>query len=208
MTMNNSKDTKQKILRAAEEEFSQNGFHGARVDKIASLAGINKRMLYAYFGNKEELYKRVLLGVYNCLCRQENSLMERDRYECPQKSIENVINLYFDFLRDNENFVRMLMWENLNNARYLKETHAHDIKKSMIEYIELKIKEGKDMGIFCSEASTDRITTALLTVVFSYFSNRHTLSMILGRNLSDSSELNAHRKFVHKLITGYLNEMR
>lgn len=199
-------DTKQKILRAAREEFSEYGFHGARVDRIAELAGINKRMLYAYFGNKEDLYKKILLDVYRSLGVREEALMEKDRNESPDKAIANVIDLYFDFLTNNEKFVRMLMWENLNYARCLAETGEQNIKKSMIDYVELKIAQGKQMGIFREDVLADRVTTALLTFVFSYFSNRHTLSMTLGRNLADIKEINVHRSFVHKLIEGYLKD--
>lgn len=57
-------DSKQDILNAAEIEFSEKGFYGARVDEIAERANINKRMIYAYFGDKESLYKQVLFQVY------------------------------------------------------------------------------------------------------------------------------------------------
>jgi len=49
-----------RILAAAHAEFAQHGFDGARVDRIAALAGINKRMLYHYFGNKDVLFRVVL----------------------------------------------------------------------------------------------------------------------------------------------------
>ena len=48
--------TRQKILTAAEAEFSEIGLYGARVDSIAQRAGVNKRMIYAHFGSKEQLY--------------------------------------------------------------------------------------------------------------------------------------------------------
>jgi len=48
------------ILSAALTEFAAHGFAGARVDAIARQAGINKRMLYHYFGGKEELFRAVL----------------------------------------------------------------------------------------------------------------------------------------------------
>ena len=56
--------TRGKILAAAETEFSEKGLYGARVDDIARSAGVNKSMLYAYFGSKEALYKTVLEAVY------------------------------------------------------------------------------------------------------------------------------------------------
>ncbi len=49
------------ILNAAAEEFAEKGFNGARVDAIAERAGINKAMLYYRVGDKEELYRRVVL---------------------------------------------------------------------------------------------------------------------------------------------------
>ena len=54
--------SQQEILAAAEAEFAEKGFFGARVDEIALAAGINKRMLYAYFGDKET-YARQLANL-------------------------------------------------------------------------------------------------------------------------------------------------
>lgn len=52
--------TRAKIIAAARQEFSEKGFNGARVDKIAECAGVNKRMLYYYYDTKENLYREVL----------------------------------------------------------------------------------------------------------------------------------------------------
>jgi AcrR family transcriptional regulator len=55
----NAEDTKRRILAAATEEFTKYGIAGARVDRIAAAARSNKAMLYAYFGNKEQLFEAV-----------------------------------------------------------------------------------------------------------------------------------------------------
>src|SRR5258708_36399713 len=55
----NAEDTKRRILAAAPEEFTEHGIAGARVDRIAAAARSNKAMLYAYFGNKEQLFEAV-----------------------------------------------------------------------------------------------------------------------------------------------------
>ncbi|HMG63119.1 MAG TPA: TetR family transcriptional regulator, partial [Streptosporangiaceae bacterium] len=55
----NAEDTKRRILAAATEEFTEHGIAGARVDRIAAAARSNKAMLYAYFGNKEQLFEAV-----------------------------------------------------------------------------------------------------------------------------------------------------
>ncbi len=52
--------TRAALLARATREFADRGFDGARVDEIAEAAGINKRMIYAYFGDKDGLYRAVL----------------------------------------------------------------------------------------------------------------------------------------------------
>ena len=65
MKERNPDKSKAAILLAAEAEFAAKGFFGARVDEIAAKADINKRMIYAYFGDKEALYNQVLLNTYS-----------------------------------------------------------------------------------------------------------------------------------------------
>ena len=57
--------SRERILKAATAEFAEKGFGDARVDEIARRAGINKRMLYHYFGNKDELFQAVLEEIYD-----------------------------------------------------------------------------------------------------------------------------------------------
>ena len=118
--MKKSDMTKQRILQAAEQEFAAKGLYGARIDEIAMQAKANKRMIYSYFGNKEELYQRVLAEVYMRLARREEELqLEKDN---PVKAIEQIVAMYFDFLKQDMNFVKLVMWENLNEARYLQQS--------------------------------------------------------------------------------------
>jgi AcrR family transcriptional regulator len=56
----NPQATKELLLAAATEEFSEYGFAGARIDRISELASTNKRMIYAYFGDKDKLFDVVI----------------------------------------------------------------------------------------------------------------------------------------------------
>jgi AcrR family transcriptional regulator len=56
--------TKARILEAAKAEFARLGLGGARVDEIADKARANKRMIYHYFGSKEDLFTAVLEEAY------------------------------------------------------------------------------------------------------------------------------------------------
>jgi TetR/AcrR family transcriptional regulator len=60
-------EARQRIIAAAIKEFSRNGFSGARMEKIATAAKINKAMIFYYFASKEQLYKLVLKDCLSCL---------------------------------------------------------------------------------------------------------------------------------------------
>ncbi len=60
MSPTNKSSSKERILAAAREEFASSGFSGARVQRIAGRAGVNKQLLYYYFGSKELLYRAVV----------------------------------------------------------------------------------------------------------------------------------------------------
>src|SRR3954447_17224866 len=56
--------TKREILEVATREFADRGYAGARVDEIAARTRTTKRMIYYYFGGKEQLYVAVLEAAY------------------------------------------------------------------------------------------------------------------------------------------------
>src|ERR1700733_12449083 len=71
VTKRDPKRSSAAILQAAIREFADKGMDGARVDIIARRAGINKRMLYHYYGDKEALYLAVLEDGYMSIRRDE-----------------------------------------------------------------------------------------------------------------------------------------
>jgi AcrR family transcriptional regulator len=194
--------TKSKILTAAEEEFCDKGFFGARIDEIAERAGVNKRMIYEHFGNKDGLYESVLISVYERIAEYERSLMIDDLE--PVLALKHIINKYFSFLEANPSFVRMLMWENLNNARAIRGDKAKDLKNPIFNYIRTQIKRGKESGVFKKDADEHQIVVSTMNFVFSYFSNIHTLSALFDRDMNSPAEIIRRADFVSNMIIDYL----
>ncbi|MGA2382399.1 MAG: TetR/AcrR family transcriptional regulator [Gemmatimonadales bacterium] len=60
MTAADSAPRRERILSAAASEFARHGFAGARVDRIAAAAGVNKQLLFHYFGSKGGLHRAAL----------------------------------------------------------------------------------------------------------------------------------------------------
>jgi len=198
----NSQKSKEDILKAAEIKFSEKGIYGTRVDDIANEANINKRMLYEYFGNKEELYRAVLVEVYSRLSKQEMILLSEDM--CCIDAMKKIINLYFDFLKDNPAYVNLILWENLNKGEYIKDIDFSDIKDPVFNLFRKVINKGKEDSVFRSDIDTEQVILSLLTYSFSYFSNRYTLSKLLGRKLDTEESIKKRVETVTEMFISYL----
>jgi TetR/AcrR family transcriptional regulator len=96
--------TRDRILAAALAEFSAEGFAGARVARIARRARINKRMLYHYFGNKEDLFREIF----------DRKLRERAGWitEAPMDLGESLA-YWFQMACDDSDWIRLIQWEAL-----------------------------------------------------------------------------------------------
>src|ERR1700685_2903920 len=70
--------TRARILDAATREFSDNGLAGARTERIAEAAGVNKALLYYYFRSKEALYDETLETVAGRIIAAGAAVFDRD----------------------------------------------------------------------------------------------------------------------------------
>ena len=114
--------TRTKILRAATREFSTSGLGGARVDRIAQRAGVNKRMLYYYFGDKDELFRAVLEDTYERIRRAEQALHLLD--VAPVDGVMRLLEFTWRYYLDHPEFVTLLNSENLHRAKHLKRSRG------------------------------------------------------------------------------------
>jgi len=96
--------TQDRILAAALAEFSAEGFAGARVARIARRAGVNKRMLYHYFGNKEDLFR----GIF------DRKLVERAGWlTAAPADLGASLAYWFDMACEDSDWIRLIQWEAL-----------------------------------------------------------------------------------------------
>lgn len=202
MKERNPEKSKAAILNAAEDEFANKGFWGARVDEIAASADINKRMIYAYFGDKEALYNAVLLNTYSKMEKVENALIKRNLSGI--ELVKEIISTYFDFLYNNPNFVNILMWENLNKGKYLKKIENQVIERKTISYFINAIEKGKTIGIFKDDIDSYNVVLSMITTCFANFSNQYTLSRLFHTDLTNIEIIDERKKHTIKLITSYL----
>lgn len=106
MPARDSQRSQERILAAALAEFSEHGFAGARVDRIARRARINKRMLYCYFGDKNALYRETMRRRFALRAAQ----IERSPYGDP----EGAAAFWWRFGCEDPVWMRLMGWEALD----------------------------------------------------------------------------------------------
>ena len=100
--------TRSRLLDAAIAEFADHGLAGARVDRIAAAAAVNKRAIYDYFGNKEGLFDTALIRVISDL----NEAVPLRENDLPGYAAE-----LFDYLLAHPEAVRMIAWRRLERPQ-------------------------------------------------------------------------------------------
>lgn len=170
--------TRSRLLAAGVRLFSARGYHGVAVDEIVAAAGCTKRMLYHYFGDKEGLYVEVLRHVYARMEAAEMAPLPATA--TTEQAIRRVIARHFEFLADNPAFVKLLLWENLNEGRLLAKHPGLLSKAPIIERLRELLERGRDRGELAGVGDIRHLLVLMIGMCFIYFSNRHTLRQAVG----------------------------
>ncbi|HEV7934889.1 MAG TPA: TetR/AcrR family transcriptional regulator, partial [Actinomadura sp.] len=114
--------TKAEILEIAQREFARHGYAGARVDEIAALMRTTKRMIYYYFGGKEQLYIAVLEKAYTEVRTAESAIDVE--HLAPVEAIRTLAELTFDHHDAHQDFIKLVSIENIHRAEHLRKSEV------------------------------------------------------------------------------------
>ncbi|WP_233862716.1 TetR/AcrR family transcriptional regulator [Paraburkholderia adhaesiva] len=179
--------TRRRILLAAAEEFAGGGLFGARVDQIARRAETNERMLYYYFGSKEQLFTAVLEHAFTLLTEAERALDLADL--APVEAITRLAHFVWDYYRDHPEFLRLINNENLHEARYMqKSTRIREMVSPIVATVAAILARGEAAGLFRANVDPLRLYVTISGMGYYVVSNRFTLAATLGRDFSTSTE--------------------
>lgn len=170
--------TRARLLKTAIRLFSARGFHGVAVDEVVAAAGVNKRMVYHYFGSKEDLYLAALEEVFGRLGAFELNALNTSAP--PDEKLRRLLEANFTFLDANPEFVRMLLWENLDEGRHLAAHPERLSKNPFMERFATIVREGVAAGIFRAPHDERHLLVNFIGLCFVYYSNRHSLAASLG----------------------------
>src|ERR1700748_916327 len=194
---------RKKLLPAARREFAESGLAGARVDEIAARAGVNKQLVYHYFGDKDALYLAVLEWVYEEIRAQERKLNLEGLP--PERAIRKLIEGSFDHLAAHPDFIVLLNDENRGGARHVRGSRRLEAMHSpLVSMVDTILKQGVRDGIFRRGVDPVHLYISIAGLSYFFFSNTPTLSAIFGTDLRSAAAKRARRKHVVDLVLGAL----
>ena len=172
--------TKARILKAALNEFARNGFGGARVDVIAEKADANKRMLYHYFGSKEELYVNVLRQLLEVWLQPLQAFsVEQD----PVEAIRDYLRVKLELSRDHPAESRLFCMEIMQGAPQLLgelQQPLHDLVENKVAVVQAWIDAGK-----LAPVAPHHLIFSLWATTQHYADFRVQVEAVAGRTLDD-----------------------
>lgn len=194
---------KRNIIEVASAEFALNGLSGARIDEIADRTRFSKRMIYYYFGDKEGLYLTVLENAYRTV-REGEAKLDIDGLE-PVDALRKLVEFTFDHHHRHEDFIRMVMIENIHHGEYLDRSKViRQLNISAIGTIESLYKRGVAEGIFRKGLDPIELHWQISALCFFNVSNRATFSKIFGRDFGAPKALASLRRNAVDMVLRYV----
>jgi AcrR family transcriptional regulator len=189
--MVNSRDperTKARILAAATAEFARYGLGGARVDRIAARAGANKRMLYYYFRDKDNLFLAALEARYAHIRAAERAL-DLEHLE-PREALRRLVEFTWDYFLEHPEFLTLLNSENLHKGRHVRRSRrVPQMHSTLVETLRGVLKRGERSGVFRTGVDPVQLYISIAGEGYFYLNNRYTLAQIFKRDLMSKRAL-------------------
>jgi AcrR family transcriptional regulator len=196
--------TRSEILEVATREFAEHGLAGARVDEIAARTRTTKRMIYYYFGGKEQLYIEVLEAAYARIRSVEREV-DVEHLD-PREAIRRLAELTFDHHDSHPEFIRLVSIENIHHAEHMRKSkRLANLNHPAIALIERILERGRAEQAF--RRDVDPIDVHMLISSFCVFrvANRHTFRTLFDRDLTDPERRDHYRRMLGDMVVDYLS---
>jgi AcrR family transcriptional regulator len=195
--------TQAEILAVAVDEFAEHGFHGARVDRITKAAKCNSRMIYHYFGGKEQLYIAALENIFRQIRDQEAQLNFSEGN--PATKVNELVEFTFDYFKNNANFRKMTRNENALNGVYIaRSAMMRNISEPIIVAISDLVERGFSSGAFSRKPDPVQLYLSIVAISAHHLNNAATLGIVVGQDLLNEDWQEERRKHAIDLILSYL----
>jgi AcrR family transcriptional regulator len=152
------------LLRAAARaEFAEHGYAGARVDRIAKRAGVNKQLVFYYFGSKQELYHATVAEITK---DTTSSAGPKARPRHPSEDLRETFGNLFDSFSKRADLARLLVTE-IQKSGAAQGAYGQTVTRFMSE-IRRVVVEGQRHGYFRDDVDPERVAQQALVLALGY----------------------------------------
>src|SRR5919109_3132753 len=196
--------TRNAILKAAIQEFANEGVAGARTDAIARAARVNKALLYYYFKDKETLHGAVLDHVFSGLAARMDEVLKQPLP--PREKILAYAGAHFDYIAASPIYPKLVQREMMRAGRG-GSPHIRRLVERFLRPVEQKLVEAISQGIASGEfRRVDPLQFLLSMVAMNvfYFGSAPVIAVITGRDPLAPERVAARRAAVLDFISAAL----
>lgn len=190
------------LLDAGLAEFAEFGLAGARIDRIAQRAGLNKRLIYYYFEDKERLFQAVLERAYAHIRAEEGRQAFHDLP--PSEAIRRMVEFTWRYYLAHPEFLTLLNSANLHKARHLNTDSVKVVNSPLVPMIAEILERGQASGEFRGGVDAMQLYISIAGLSYFYLSNNYTLSAVFDRDLMAPRPLNERLSHMCDVVLGYL----
>jgi AcrR family transcriptional regulator len=195
--------TKADILAVATREFADQGYAGARINEIADKTSTTKRMIYYYFGGKEQLYVAVLEQAYSRIRSLEQQL-DVEHLD-PVEAIRELAGLTFDHHESHPDFIRLVSIENIHHAEHIARSEVlSGLANPALDVLGAILDRGWAAGLFRDDVDALDVHQVISGFCVFRTANRHTFGAIFGRDMLDPAQRDHQRRMLADLVVAYL----
>jgi AcrR family transcriptional regulator len=195
--------TRADILAVATSEFADRGYAGARINEIADKTSTTKRMIYYYFGGKEQLYVAVLEQAYSRIRSLEQQL-DVEHLD-PVEAIRELAGLTFDHHESHPDFIRLVSIENIHHAEHIAHSEVlSGLANPAVDVLGTILERGWVAGVFRDDVDALDVHQVISAFCVFRTANRHTFGAIFGRDLLDPAHREHQRRMLGDLVVAYL----
>lgn len=196
---NDPERTRADILEVAMREFAEKGLAGARIDDIAEAMRTSKRMIYYYFGSKEQLYVAVLEEAYRRMREIEVGL-QLDGLP-PEQALRTLVAFTVDYQLAHPEFIRLVMTENIHRGQYLAQSGAiQQLNVPAIAGLRKVLDRGVAAKVFRKGIDAIDLHQSISALSVFNVANRHTFSLIFRRELDAPAAVAARRESIVEMV--------
>lgn len=177
------------------------------MDEIAARTRTTKRMIYYYFGGKEQLFTTVLERAYGVI-REAEQQLDVDHLD-PVAAIRRLAEVTFDHHEQHPDFIRLVSIENIHGAQHIAASEKlGKIGSPALDVIRRILTSGQESGLFTADVDAVDLHAMISSYCFFRVSNRHTFGALFGRDLLDQGRRTHYRTMLGDMVIAYLTAER